>query len=138
MKTPFNDKNLRILLVDDNRSIHGDFQKILADGGTAEKVQAMEAALFGEPIQARHSVRFELSSAYQGEEAFEMVQLAVAEGRPYAMAFVDVRMPPGWDGIETAARIWEVDPEVQIVLCTAYSDYSWTKWGQSSASPTSW
>ena len=41
------------------------------------------------------------------------------------MAFVDVRMPPGWDGVETIARIWEVYPELQIVVCTAYSDYSW-------------
>src|SRR5213078_1638963 len=45
--------------------------------------------------------------------------------RPYAMAFVDVRMPPGWDGIETIARIWEIYPELQVVICTAYSDYSW-------------
>jgi two-component system sensor histidine kinase/response regulator len=55
----------------------------------------------------------------------EMVQRALAEGRPYAMAFMDVRMPPGWDGIETTARIWAVDPDLQIVICTAYSDYSW-------------
>jgi len=41
------------------------------------------------------------------------------------MAFVDVRMPPGWDGIETIARIWEKYPELQVVVCTAYSDYSW-------------
>ena len=63
---------------------------------------------------------FELDSAYQGQEALEMVKQALAENRPYAMAFVDVRMPPGWDGIETIARIWEVDPELQIVVCTAY------------------
>jgi PAS domain S-box-containing protein len=41
------------------------------------------------------------------------------------MAFVDVRMPPGWDGIETIAKIWDVYPDLQIVICTAYSDYSW-------------
>jgi YesN/AraC family two-component response regulator len=41
------------------------------------------------------------------------------------MAFVDVRMPPGWDGLETTRRIWELDPNLQVVLCTAYSDYSW-------------
>ena len=41
------------------------------------------------------------------------------------MAFVDVRMPPGWDGVETITRIWEVDPDLQIVVCTAYADYSW-------------
>ena len=85
----------------------------------------MEAALFGEATDTRKTIRFELDSAYQGKDGFEMVQRAVAEGRPYAMAFMDVRMPPGWDGIETTARIWEVDPEVQIVICTAYSDYSW-------------
>src|ERR1700749_1808094 len=54
-----------------------------------------------------------------------MIKQSLAEKLPYAMAFVDVRMPPGWDGIETIARIWEVDPELQMVICTAYSDYSW-------------
>jgi signal transduction histidine kinase len=126
MSTPATpEKNARILVVDDNRSIHGDFQKILSGDGPAEKVQAMEAALFGEPVRPRVAVRFDLDSAYQGQEGFELVKRAMAEGRPYAMAFMDVRMPPGWDGIETTARIWEIDPDLQIVICTAYSDYSW-------------
>jgi two-component system sensor histidine kinase/response regulator len=125
MKIPTDEKNLRILIVDDNRSIHTDFQKILADENTVDKAQAMEAALFGTTAEVRQAMRFELTSAYQGKEGFEMVQRACAEGRPFAMAFMDVRMPPGWDGIETIARIWEIDPEMQIVLCTAYSDYSW-------------
>ena len=47
------------------------------------------------------------------------------QGRPYSVAFVDMRMPPGWDGIETIARLWQADPDLQIVICTAYSDYSW-------------
>ena len=54
-----------------------------------------------------------------------MVKKALEEGRPYAMAFVDIRMPPGWDGVETTLKIWEIDSEIQIVICTAYSDYSW-------------
>ena len=54
-----------------------------------------------------------------------MVKQSLAESRPFAMAFLDVRMPPGWDGVETAARLWEVCPDLQIVICTAYSDYSW-------------
>jgi DNA-binding NtrC family response regulator len=41
------------------------------------------------------------------------------------MAFVDVRMPPGWDGIEVTPRLWVADPNLQIVICTAYSDYTW-------------
>ena len=125
MKTPAPEKNRRILIVDDNRSIHGDFRKILVDERTPDNARAMEAALFGEAAEPHRTIRFELNSAYQGKDGFEMVQRAVAAGRPYAMAFMDVRMPPGWDGIETTERIWEVDPEMQIVICTAYSDYSW-------------
>jgi signal transduction histidine kinase len=54
-----------------------------------------------------------------------MIEAAAAAGQPYAMAFVDVRMPPGWDGVETIARIWDRSPALQVVVCTAYSDYSW-------------
>jgi len=130
MRTPPSDRNLRILVIDDNRSIHGDFRKILANERANDEVSAMEAALFGKAVDPNPAVRFQLDSAYQGKDGFEMVQHAVSEGRPYAMAFIDVRMPPGWDGIETAARIWEVDPEIQIVICTAYSDYSWDQMGK--------
>jgi PAS domain S-box-containing protein len=69
--------------------------------------------------------QFDLDSAYQGQEGFALVKKALEEGRPHAMAFVDVRMPPGWDGVETTRRIWEIDPDLQVVICTAYSDYSW-------------
>ena len=82
MNIPLAEKNLRILIVDDNRSIHGDFQKILADERTYDKARAVETALFGEPTHSRQTVRFELHSAYQGQEGFEMVKRAVAEGRP--------------------------------------------------------
>lgn len=75
----------------------------------------------------RPAADFELDSAHQGKEALSKVQQALAAGRPYAMAFVDVRMPPGWDGIETVARIWQIYPDLQVVICTAYSDYSWEK-----------
>ena len=54
-----------------------------------------------------------------------MVQNALQAGIPYALAFVDVRMPPGWDGVETIAHLWRVHPNLQVVVCTAYSDYSW-------------
>ncbi len=118
--------NRRILVVDDNPSIHSDFRKILcpsrtSTGGAAE----LESILFDEPSKAPGRLTFELDSAYQGQEAAEMVQKAQAEDRPYALAFVDVRMPPGWDGIETISRLWKVSPRLQVVICTAYSDYSW-------------
>jgi PAS domain S-box-containing protein len=116
--------NHRILIIDDNTSIHNDFRGILCpDNSDEAAANEMEAVLFDEDKPKEMS--FELDSAYQGQEGFEMVKRALAEHRPYALAFVDVRMPPGWDGVETIARIWEVDPELQIVVCTAYADYSW-------------
>ncbi len=67
---------------------------------------------------------FEIDSAAQGREALELVQRSGREGRPYALAFVDIRMPPGWGGIETIERLWGEDPDLQIVICSAYSDHS--------------
>lgn len=118
--------NHRILIVDDNSSIHADFRKILSlENSRKAAVKKLGAALFDKAEPVANQTRFELDSAFQGQEALAMVQQALAENRPYAMAFVDVRMPPGWDGIETIARIWEVYPELQVVVCTAYADYSW-------------
>src|SRR6266550_6395620 len=116
--------NHRILIVDDNRAIHDDLRKVLAgDAESLGSLQDDEAVLFG--TVAVPMTVFEIDSAYQGEEALGKVRQAVAEGRPYAVAFVDVRMPPGWDGIETIGHFREVDPDLQTVICTAYSDYSW-------------
>jgi PAS domain S-box-containing protein len=112
----------RILVVDDNQAIHEDFRKILTRSDAADtELCAAEAKLFG----IEESDCFEMDSALQGEEALQMVQRAIGHGRPYAMAFVDVRMPPGWDGIETTERLWEVCPDLQIVFCTAYAECCW-------------
>jgi PAS domain S-box-containing protein len=120
------DKNRRILVIDDNRAIHDDFRKILcpAHASTAA-LDATETALFGKPAKVVPLIQFEVDSAYQGQEGSILVKNALEQGRPYAMAFVDVRMPPGWDGVETTQKITEIDPEIQIVICTAYADYSW-------------
>ena len=121
-----NANNRRILIIDDNRAIHEDFAKILGSGGTdSTALTALEDELFGETSAAPEGEHFELSSAYQGREAFEMVKSAEDGRCPFAMAFVDVRMPPGWDGVETIHRIWQVSQNLQTVICTAYSDYSW-------------
>ena len=120
------DKNRRVLVIDDNRSIHDDFRKILSPANVGlTKMDATEEALFGSSTSTAEKTQFELSSAYQGQEGLLLVEQALEAGRPYAMAFVDVRMPPGWDGVETVRKIWEIDPDLQVVLCTAYSDYSW-------------
>jgi predicted signal transduction protein with EAL and GGDEF domain len=119
--------NLRVLVVDDNRAIHEDFIKILASGESDRgELDLLHSELFGSSARASAAADcFEIDSAFQGEEAIERVRTARQNARPYALAFVDVRMPPGMDGVETAARLLEEDPEIGIVICSAYSDHSW-------------
>jgi two-component system, NtrC family, sensor kinase len=118
----------RILVVDDNPSIHRDFHRILtrARSGAGE-LDSMESHLFGDPVVVSRmpGVSFELDFASEGEEGVRCVRDAVSAGRPYALAFVDVRMPPGLDGVETTLRMWRESSDLQVVLCSAYSDYSW-------------
>lgn len=120
-------RNRRILIVDDSPAIHDDFKKILVRSNPAgNDFENAEANLFGPSEKvAGNEQDFELTSAFQGEEALATVSTAVKAEQPFAMAFVDVRMPPGWDGIETIVQLWKVDPDLQVILCTAYSDYSW-------------
>lgn len=119
-------RNKRVLIVDDNPAIHEDFRKILSSANEAQSdLLNAESALFGEQNGLVIAPDFELDTASQGRDALAKVQQALAENRPYALAFIDVRMPPGWDGVETVLRIWEVYPELQVIICTAYSDYSW-------------
>ena len=119
-------KNRRILVIDDTRAIHEDFRKILTrSSNLPDDLIEDEVALFGDtPLKFQLPI-FEIDSAYQGQEGLDLIEKSLQEDQPYAMAFVDVRMPPGWDGIETTRKIWEKYPELQVVICTAYSDYSW-------------
>lgn len=131
MNQPEEARNRRVLIIDDNRDIHLDFWKIL--GGSREPTahDIAEAALFGETLSNRvKEPTFELASAYQGKEGLDLVRKAADEGRPFAMAFIDMRMPPGWDGIDTIEEIWKVNPDIEVVICTAYSHYSWNEMAQ--------
>ncbi len=125
---PEYEKNRRILVIDDNHAIHEDFSRILRPRDETHKsLDAMETELFGpgsRPPMPEENF-YQLDSAFQGLEGIDKVTRAVAEAKPYSLAFVDVRMPPGIDGVEALERIWKIDPDIQAVLCTAYSDYSW-------------
>lgn len=117
----------RILIVDDNPSIHEDFKKVFGlDSLTPHHkgdLDDIETQLFGAiPKKAPPPMPVELTSALQGEEALELVHQAVKNQKPFHVAFVDMRMPPGWDGIRTIEEISRIDPNIQFVVCTAYSD----------------
>jgi len=118
----------RILIVDDNEAIHADFRQILDRSKRASQTASLdelERMLGGEPIATVAPTTYNLTFCSQGEDAVRDVAQAVANHRPFALAFVDIRMPPGIDGIETIKRIWQIQPELEVVICSAYSDYSW-------------
>ena len=116
----------RILIVDDNAAIHSDFRKTLGGQSAAgTQLDDLEKSLFGGSATPVARAVFRIDSAFQGQEGLAMAQRALAENDPYVLAFVDIRMPPGWDGVETLERLWLCSPELQAVICTAYSDYSW-------------
>lgn len=122
------DMNYRILVIDDMESIHEDFKKILTPSVNAsnQALNEMNNKLFDHPTMSELSLPpFIIDSAFQGQEGVRLVKEALNNNLPYAIAFVDVIMPPGEDGIETIHRIWEIDEDIQTVICTAYTKYTW-------------
>jgi diguanylate cyclase (GGDEF)-like protein len=120
--------NRNVLIVDDAASIHEDYRRALCgSAGAAPGLDQTAAALFGAPATPAQPKQhgFTIDSAFQGKDAVEMVRRSKEQGRRYSVAFVDMRMPPGWDGVETVENLWKVDPEIEVVICTAYSDHTW-------------
>jgi signal transduction histidine kinase len=119
-----NDSNLRILIIDDDPGVRDAFMEILAQpqaSGIAEK----GAALFGEELPKLSSCSpqtFALTVAENGEQGVDAVGGALAKRQPFAVAFIDMNMP-GIDGAETARRIWALDPDIKIVIVTAFSEH---------------
>lgn len=119
----------RLLIVDDNESIHNDLKKILLQNTDIEKemiMQELKSQLFEEKKEERSlPFNYEIDSAFQSSEAIEFVKNSLEQKQGYALAFVDVLLPPGNDGIETTKSLWDLDPNIQVVICTAYAEYSW-------------
>lgn len=116
----------RILVIDDNPAIYEDFCKVLRPStAPAKELVDLAASIFGDQQQKAAASDYQIDFALRGQEGVEKTKAAVNEGWPYVIAFVDMRMPNGWGGLETIKNLWVADPQLQIVLCTAYSDYSW-------------
>lgn len=113
----------RILCVDDSPAILSDYRKVLAGSG-ADEVDASISAFLDEPAAGPAVSPFDLSFASQGKEALELVVDSVKSGNPFTLAFVDMRMPPGWNGAETIRHLRQADPGLRFVVCTAFSDVS--------------
>ena len=121
---------IHVLIVDDEQPIRESYRKILmnpVESADRSDRLDMRARLFQKgaiapPVQAQPATRFDAVFCDGAEAAVESVRRACAHGRPFAVVFLDMRMPPGPDGVWAAERIRALDPEAEIVLCTAYSD----------------
>ena len=113
---------LRILVIDDNKEIHEDFRKVFAhaSGVHDDDLQDFQADFFDDAaFAAQRSAPLRevcIDSAFQGKDGIALALQAAQEGQPHVMAFVDVRMPPGIDGVQTIKRLWESLPELNCVL----------------------
>ncbi len=124
----FSDQTRRILVIDDNEKIHNDIKEILCPkiSSCSSKKNQAKAALFGDNETNTFVMpEYIIDSAFQGQDGLEQLKKSLSENKPYSLAFVDMRMPPGWDGLETIQHLWQHDSRLQVVICTAYSDYSW-------------
>lgn len=124
-----NNSELRIIIIDDNPKIHQDVIKVLAPAMDSDYEQSfveLEERLFDNQSEPKKVdlPNFQFETAQQGQEGLKKIKKAYDENNPFALAFVDVRMPSGWDGMETITNIWKVDSNIQVIICTAFSDYS--------------
>lgn len=119
-----------MLLVDDDHAIHEDYRRCLTTPASDGRLQELRSAVFGAPAPdpgppRLEPTKFSLVHAYQGQEALQLVKRDKVRGTGFAVAFVDMRMPPGWNGVETVRELRAVDSELSFVVCTAYSDFTW-------------
>ncbi len=122
---------MRILVIDDEAAIHDAYRRSFEArqaGRDQADLAALSAVLFGNSETSAERIdnidEFDVVHASQGLDGLRCVADALAHGDPFQTAFIDVRMPPGIDGKETAKRIREIDPDINLVMVTGYSDYS--------------
>ena len=121
-----NNRLRRILIVDDNKSIHEDFKNILKNFDYKNKnMKRIEKEIFEQSESPKKPVKYVIDEAYQAHEAIAMVDKAAQVDNPYHLVFMDVRMPPGMDGVQAVKKIREKHTELEFVICTAYADYTW-------------
>ncbi|MBN1983313.1 MAG: response regulator [Chitinivibrionales bacterium] len=125
-------RTIRILIVDDNAEVHDDIRACIGiknDREPSLTARAHQSEQAGLPLEddtmASEHFLYLVDDAYQGEEALAMVRTAAAADSPYSLIFMDIRMPPGMDGLQTMKKIWEKHPITEIIMCTAVADSDW-------------
>lgn len=113
--------NNRILVVDDDENIHQDIEETLKPD-ISKTIADDLAKAFGSIIDESFLPELKILHARSGKEAFDQGRKALEKNEPIAVAYIDMRMPPGWDGAETIRRMRQIDKNIEIVIMTAFTD----------------
>ena len=116
---------IRVLVIASDPARSERLEEILTAKDSTGDLEAEAAELFREFPSAEDAVDFEIASATQGEDGLEMARAAMASDRPFAVAFIDAHLPPGWDGVQTTRALWRECPDLQVVLCSTGGEDTW-------------
>lgn len=117
--------NIRVLVADDDESILAAYREAFSDKESTQEIKALNtlaAELFEPELINDDELHFDVVACSQGDDAVSLAERAAADGDPFDVVILDVRMPPGIDGVEAGSAIREMDPDVEIVFVTGFSD----------------
>ena len=118
-------EDIRILVVDDDEGVLDSYKNIFGlsrESASDTRIQDLQAQLYGTDSSPANAFPYDITYHQQANDAIQAVRVALNNNQPYAMTFLDVRMPPGPDGVWAAEKIRGLDPLINIVMVTAYSD----------------
>ena len=125
MSTQHHDENIRVLIADDDEYILQAYREAFSDTESTQEMRALDALaaeLFEPSDVTDDEPHFDVVACSQGSDAIDLAKQAANDGHPFDVIILDVRMPPGIDGVEAGSRIRELDPDVEIVFVTGFSD----------------
>ena len=125
MTKQYGHENIRVLVADDDEEIIAAYREAFSDKESTQEMQvldALAAELFDPELINDDEPHFDVVACSQGDDAISLAKIATAAGDPFDVVILDVRMPPGIDGVEAGSAIRAMDPDIEIVFVTGFSD----------------
>jgi len=125
MGTQHHDENIRVLIADDDEHILQAYREAFTHSESTQEIRALDALtleLFESDMTDDEEAHFDVVACSQGDDAISLAKKAASDGRPFDVVILDVRMPPGIDGVEAGSQIRKLDPDVEIIFVTGFSD----------------
>jgi len=125
MSAHHQDEHIRVLIADDDEHILQAYREAFSDTESTQEMRALDALaaeLFESSDVTDEEPHFDVVACSQGNDAIDLAKQAANDGHPFDVVILDVRMPPGIDGVEAGCQIRELDPDVEIVFVTGFSD----------------